>query len=80
VVGSPLGPTMYLSRVSQADNGTRYEFHLLEQELNPVRKWLVLSMTPVPLLQQGACPAGTVIALNLGVHSWLRLMVTVLLW
>ena len=36
---------------SQLDNGARYEFHLMEQALNLIRKWLVTPMMFMPLFQ-----------------------------
>lgn len=39
-VGSPLGPMTCLTTGSWTDNVARYEFHLVEQDLYPVGKWL----------------------------------------
>lgn len=39
-VGSPLGPMTCVITGSLTDNAARYEFHLVEQDLYPVGKWL----------------------------------------
>lgn len=50
VVSSPLGPLTYMTIISCPDNDARYRFHLVEQDLNLIRRWLVIAMTFVPLL------------------------------
>lgn len=42
---------------SWSDNGTRYAFHPVKQDLNPVKKWLVISIPFVLLVYQWACLA-----------------------
>lgn len=40
-------------KVLGSDNGARYEFYLVEQDLNPLRSgWLVTPKTFIPLLYQ----------------------------
>lgn len=55
VEDSPLGPTTCLGISSWLGKCTRYMFHCVEWDLNPIRKWLINPMTIVPLLYQWAC-------------------------
>lgn len=47
VIGSPLGPECL---ATGSINNSGCEFYLLEWALNPIRKWLVTSMTFMPLI------------------------------
>lgn len=52
VVGTPLRPMPWLALGSWPENSARYGFHLLESNLNPTGKWLVILITVGPLLYQ----------------------------
>lgn len=44
-VGSPLEPMACLAVGSRPDSGSEYGFHLMQQDINPAKEWLV---TPMP--------------------------------
>lgn len=55
------------------NNGNRSGVHPVEQDLNPVREWLVIPMM-LPLLHQWVCFSRTVNIVALSVHSHKRLV------
>lgn len=51
-IGSPLGYNNGLGTGSWTSNGARCGFHLVEQTLHSIRKWLATPMASIPLLHQ----------------------------
>lgn len=78
VVASPLDCLTYLAQVIGSVNSEGHEFHLIEQSLDPVRKWLVALITLMPLLdQQMQCLVKSVIMVACGTHSWIKLKISI---
>lgn len=50
VAGSHVGPVICLTIGSYPYNGFRYWFHLVERDLNLVRKWLIIPILFMQLL------------------------------
>lgn len=58
--------------------GAGYEFHLMEQDLNPKRKCMVTPMTVMLQLHRLAFLIRQVIIVALEAHSWVRLVIAFL--
>ena len=69
VVVSPLWPMSCLAMSSHLINGTRYRYHLVEWDLNPVRMYFVALMTFVPPLYWWECLARKVMIVAVRAHS-----------
>lgn len=54
VLGSPLGPMSCLT-IDSHSNGVKYVLHLVDEDLNPIRKWLDTPIVFMPLSHQWAC-------------------------
>lgn len=47
------------SRISTLDNDVRYEFQIMPQDLNLVRKWLIIYVMSMPPSNQWICKDNT---------------------
>lgn len=77
-VDSPLQCKAQLATVLGPDDGARYGFHLVDQALNPTRESLVTSMMSMALWCQWAHLARMVIIVAYKIHSWVKLIIIII--
>lgn len=53
IIISLLGPLSCSATDLDLRNDTRHEFHHVEMDINPIRKWLVISITPMIVFSYG---------------------------
>lgn len=55
VLGPPLEPMPHQVTGSWLSDGAKFGFHLMEQGLHPIRRWLLTPKMFMPLLHQWVC-------------------------
>lgn len=55
VLGPPLEPVSHQVMGSWLSDGAKFGFHLMEQGLHTIRRWLVTPIMFMPLLHQWVC-------------------------